>query len=71
MAKSLRRVHHLSRADTHTFDGASLVNTKKLIYKMKQFDAITVLIKRIIFLQRDAQERGLNNLHHGGKRTAS
>lgn len=53
-------------------DGTSLVNTRKLINKKEKFDEIRVLIERTYFhAERDAQERGLTNLHHGGKCRAS
>lgn len=44
---------------------------KKLINELEQYDAILVLIGRISFPQRDAQERGLTNLHNGGKCSAT
>ena len=49
MAKSEGKVHHVLRADIHTLDLTSLVNTKKLINELEKFDAILVLIERIFF----------------------
>lgn len=49
MAKSVGRVHYASLADIHTLDGTSLVNKKKLLNRMEQFDAILVLGERIYF----------------------
>lgn len=40
---------------------------KMVINEQEQFNAILVLIERIYFPQRGAQERGLTKLHHGGK----
>lgn len=57
MAKSVGRVNHASQTDSHTLDGTSLVNTKKLMNKMKQFDAILVLMEKQ-FPERGAQECG-------------
>lgn len=42
--------------DIHT-----LVNTKKLIDKLEQFDAVLVLIEIFFFPKRGAQERSLTN----------
>lgn len=71
MAKRVGGVHHVSRAEINTLDGTSLANTKTLINKMEQFDPILVLIERIYFPQRGAQERGLTIPPHGGKCRAS
>lgn len=49
MAKSIGRVHHVSRVDNHSLDGKSLIITKTLMNKMEQFDAILVLIAKNIF----------------------
>lgn len=44
-----------------------MVSAKKLINTMENFNAILVLMERIYFLVRVAQERGLTNSNNGGK----
>lgn len=47
--KSVGCVHRVWWADIYDLDGTSLVNTpKKMINKIEQFDAILILIEKII-----------------------
>lgn len=47
MAKNVGRVHHASRADSHTLDGTLWLMKKKQKKTPEEFDAILILMEFI------------------------